>query len=320
MPRRLAGISAKAYQHPADAAATAALQSIPGLDAVVRKLIEFRYERAYRQALLASSIRVGPDQLPDVWTSYRRVLDTLDMPGLYDLYLTQAPVPNALAIGADSPMIVLFSGSVSLFEPDELETVLAHEVGHILSDHVLYQTALQIILRLMPLGRIPALAGLPLIAIRSALLEWSRAAELSSDRAATLVNRDPLVTARTLMVIAGGISSKQLSTDAFLKQGQDFHEWASAWDRLSRLMSQLNLTHSYPVRRVAELMDWVRSGEYDRIIGGDYPRRDATPDPREHAGKAYDHYRERFRKTFEDAGESFDRAIDRMSEWLKGRG
>jgi Zn-dependent protease with chaperone function len=320
MPRRLAGISAKAYQHPADGAATAALQSIPGLDAVVRKLIEFRYERAYRQALLASSIRVGPDQLPDVWTSYKQVLDTLDMPGLYDLYLTQAPVPNALAVGADSPMIVVYSGSLSLFEPDELETVLAHEVGHILSDHVLYQTALQIILRLVPLGRIPALAGLPLIAIRSALLEWSRAAELSSDRAATLVNRDPLVTARTLMVLAGGISSKRLSTDAFLKQGQDFHEWSSAWDRLSRLMSQLNLTHSYPVRRVAELMDWVRSGEYDRIVGGDYPRRDAAPDPREHAGKAYDHYRERFQRTFEDAGESLERGIDRMSEWLKGRG
>jgi Zn-dependent protease with chaperone function len=320
MPRRLAGISAKAYQHPADSAATAALQSIPRLDAVVRKLIEYRYERAYRQALLASSVRVMPDQLPDVWTAYTGVLDTLDMPGLYDLYLTQAPVPNALAIGADKPMIVLYSGSVSLFEPDELETVLAHEVGHILSDHVLYQTALQIILRLVPLGRIPALAGLPLIAIRSALLEWSRAAELSSDRAATLVNRDPMVTSRTLMVLAGGISSKHLNTDAFLRQGQDFQEWSSAWDRLSRLMSQLNLTHSYPVRRVAELMEWIRSGDYDRITGGDYPRRDAAPDAREHAGKAYDHYRDRFQRTFEDAGESLDRAVERMSEWLKGRG
>ena len=38
-------------------------------------------------------------------------------------------------------------------------------------------------------------------------------------------------------------------------------------------MSQLNLTHSYPVRRVAELMEWIRSGDYDRITGGDYPRR-----------------------------------------------
>jgi Zn-dependent protease with chaperone function len=317
IPRRLAGISAKAYQHPADRAATAALHSIPGLDAVVRKLIEFRYERAFRQAMLASSIRIGPDQLPDVWASYRRALDTLDMPGLYDLYLTQAPISNALAIGAESPMILLYSGSLTLFEDDELETVLAHEVGHILSDHVLYQTALQIILQLVPLGRIPALAGLPLLAIRSALLEWYRAAELSSDRAATLVNRDPLVTARTLMVVAGGVSSKRMSTDAFLKQGQDFHEWASAWDRLSRLISQLNLTHSYPVRRVSELMDWVRSGEYDRIISGDYVRRDTDADAKEEAGKAYDHYRERFQHAFEDAGESFDRVVERIGEWLR---
>src|SRR5207247_11206403 len=107
--------------------------------------------------------------------------------------------------------------SLTLFDDAELETVLAHEVGHILSDHVLYQTALQIILQLVPLGRIPALAGLPLIAIRSALLEWFRAAELSSDRAATLVNRDPLVTCRTLMVLSGGTKSKHLSVDAFLR-------------------------------------------------------------------------------------------------------
>jgi Zn-dependent protease with chaperone function len=214
---------------------------------------------------------------------------------------------------------VLNSSSLTLFEPDELETLLAHEVGHILSEHVLYQTALQIVLQLVPLGRIPALAGLPLIAIRSALLEWFRAAELSSDRAATLVNRDPLVTARTLMVLAGGISSKRLNVDAFLKQGQDFHEWSSAWDRLSRLISQLNLTHSYPVRRVAELMDWVHSGEYDRIIGGSYATRDQTPDARDEAGKAYDHYRDRFQKAFEDAGESLEKVLDRMADWLQGR-
>ena len=316
--RRLVGISAKAYQHPADRAATAALQSIPGLDAVVRRLIEFRYERAFRQSLLAASVRLGPDQLPDVWESYERVLATLDMPDVYDLYLTQWPLPNALAVGSGRPMIVVFSSSLSLFEPDELETVLAHEVGHILSDHVLYQTALAIVLQLVPLGRIPALAGLPLVAIRSALLEWSRAAELSSDRAATLVNRDPLVTARTLMVLAGGVSSSRLHLDAFLKQGQDFHAWSSSWDRVSRQVSQLNLTHSFPVRRVSELMDWVQSGEYDRIVGGTYRTRDQPPDPREEAGKAYEHYRERFRKIFEDAGDSLERAIDRMAEWLQG--
>jgi len=319
LSRRLKDISPKAYEHPADRAATAALQSIPGLDAVVRKLIEFQYERAYRQGFLAASVRLGPDQLPDVWRRYENALAVLDMPETYDLYLTQFPFANAAAIGSGKPMIVLRSRAVDLFDDDELETVLAHEVGHILSDHVLYQTALMIILQLMPLGRIPSLAGLPLLAIRSALLEWSRAAELSSDRAATLVNRDPLVTCRTLLVMAGGRASRHLNLDAFLRQAQDYHEWKSGWDRFSRLRNELNQTHSYPVRRVAEVMDWVRSGAYDRIISGVYPKRGDPVDPADHAEDAYRHYRDRFRKTFEDAGETLSGAVDKMADWVQGR-
>jgi len=315
--RRLAGISPKAYEHPADRAATAALKSIPMLDAVVRKLIELRYERAFRQGLLASSVKLGPDQLADVWRRYEETLATLDMPSTYDVYLTQYPIANAAAIGAGKPMILVNSASLGLFADDELDTVLAHEVGHILSEHVMYQTALLIVLQLVPLGRIPALAGLPLLAIRSALLEWSRAAELSSDRAATLVNRDPLVTSRTLMVLSGGVRSDKLNVDAFLRQGQEYHEWKSSWDRFSRLLTELNLTHSYPVRRVAELMAWVRSGEYDRIIAGDYRKRgDVRTPPREEAGEAYEHYRRRFQRFFEDAGDTLGKAVDKMSEWL----
>jgi Zn-dependent protease with chaperone function len=289
------------------------------MDAVVRKLIEFRYERAFRQGLMAASVRLGPQQLPEVWSRYENVLATLDMPGLYDLYVTQAPIANAAAVGSQHPMIVVNSQAVSLFDEGELETVLAHETGHILSEHVLYQTALLILLQLVPLGRVPALAGLPLIAIRSALLEWFRAAELSADRAATLVNRDPLVTARTLMVMAAGLPSSRLDLDSFLRQGQDYGEWSSGWDRLSRLLNELNLTHSYAVRRVAELMEWVHSGDYERIIGGNYVTRDQETDAKEEAGKAYDHYRERFRKTFEDAGESVDKTITAMNDWLKRR-
>ena len=44
--------------------------------------------------------------------------------------------------------------------------------------------------------RLPLIAGLPLLAIKLALLEWYRAAELTCDRAATLVNRSPMTTCR----------------------------------------------------------------------------------------------------------------------------
>lgn len=85
---------------------------------------------------------------------------------------------------------------------------------------MLYRTALLIVLR-FTVGRVPVVAGLPLLALRSALLEWSRAAELSCDRAATLVARDPLVTCRTLMALAGGAASRDLNLDAFLRQASD---------------------------------------------------------------------------------------------------
>ena len=53
--QRLIEISPKAYEHPADRAATAALKTIPMLDQVVRKLIEYGYERALRQVFLGGS-------------------------------------------------------------------------------------------------------------------------------------------------------------------------------------------------------------------------------------------------------------------------
>src|SRR5689334_3748358 len=55
---QLTDISPKAYEHPADRAATAALGTVPMLDQVVRKLIEFGYERGLRTAYLGASVRL----------------------------------------------------------------------------------------------------------------------------------------------------------------------------------------------------------------------------------------------------------------------
>jgi Zn-dependent protease with chaperone function len=322
--QRLINLSSKAYEHPADRAATAALQSIPMLDVVVRKLIEFGYERAFRQQFLASSVRLGDDQLPNVWADWNAVCARLDLPERYDLYLTQFPVTNAAAIGAGKPMVVVNSRCIDLLDELELRTVLGHEAGHILSDHVLYRTALLILLQLSLSARLPIIAGLPLLAVKLALLEWYRAAELSSDRAATLVNRDPLVTCRTMMVLAGGVSARKLDLDAFIRQANDYEEWSSGWDKLNRLRAQLSLTHSYPVRRVKEVTAWVHSGEYNRIVGGEYPTRDQQADARKEAGEAVEFYKERFRKIFNEFGvdrvqERAAGAAEKISDWLKPR-
>jgi Zn-dependent protease with chaperone function len=323
--QRLKGISPKAYEHPADRAATAALKSIPMLDQVVRKLIEFGYERALRQVFLAGSVKLGSEQLPDVWAAHRMACARLDLSDVPDLYLTQFPVTNAAAIGAGRPMVMINSRSVELFDEEELRTVLGHEAGHILSDHVLYRTALMILLS-VGTSSLPMMAGLPLMAVRIALLEWFRAAELSCDRAATLVNRDPLVTSRTLLVMAGGAASRKLNLDAFLKQANEYEEWEPGWDKLARLRVELAQTHAFPVRRVSELMRWVRSGDYDRILRGEYVHQGDPIDPKAEASDAVDHYAERFRALFKEvglgvasAGDRVADAAERMSDWLRDR-
>ena len=178
---QLKRISAKAYEHPADRAATSTLQAIPHLDTVVRKLIELGYERALRQYYLGSSVRLGDDQLADVYGAHRRAYATLDLDPVPDLYLTNAPIVanNAVVFGARKPIVVVHSGLVTLLDTEHQRALFAHEAGHILSDHTLYATAAVILLRLSSVPGLP----LPLLPLRHALLEWYRAAELSCDRA-----------------------------------------------------------------------------------------------------------------------------------------
>jgi len=312
---QLKDISPRAFQHPADKAATAALGSIPYLDTVVRKLIELGYERALRQSYLGSAVRLGEDQLGDVWREHAIAYATLDMNEVPDLYLTQFPSPNAMAIGAQHPIVVVQSELIALLDVGQRRAVFAHEAAHILSDHQLYRTALQILVLMTRSARLP----LPLAPVRTALMEWGRATELSADRAAALVTRDPLVVCRTLMSVAAGAMVEELDLDVFMRQGLDYKEGGGGLEKLTRLMLDLGVTHPMPVKRTHELMEWVRSGEYDRIVGsGEYARRSDPVDPRADGGEAVSFYSERIRDAFKDAGESVNSAGQQLADWLRG--
>ena len=78
------------------------------------------------------------------------------------------------------------------------------------------------------------------------------------------------------------------------------------------------------MRRVHELMKWVRSGEYDRIMAGEYCAAATKADAREEAGDAAEYYADKFRTIFKEAGEGVGKvgdkageAADKLSDWLK---
>ncbi len=319
------GISSKAYEHPADRAATAALKAVPMLDTVVRKLIEWGYERALRQAFLGNSVKVGENQLPELWASHTGVCKILDMPEVYDLYVTWGVPGGAQAIGAGKPMIVAGSVLLDKLGPGERRVVLAHEVGHILSDHMLYMTALNILVA-VPMS-MPFPIGLPLRAVTTVLLEWYRAAELSADRAATLAVRDPRIVCRTLMVLGAGMSADKLNLDAFMAQALEYETWDDPSDRVRRFFNEIGRTHPLAVRRVSEVMKWVQSGEYDRIQRGEYRTRDQETHVREEAGDAVEFYAERFRAIFREMGENITSlgnqmggVAEQVADWIRSRG
>ncbi|WP_287127518.1 M48 family metallopeptidase, partial [Candidatus Cyanaurora vandensis] len=272
---RYTNLSAKTFEHPADRAATAALKQIPFLDATIKQFIAFGYERSLKQYYLANAVKVGPQQLPRLWASYLDVIDVLDVPKCPDLYILQTPGANAFTLGADAPIIVIQSGLVELLDGQEMQSVLAHELGHVLSEHVMYRTALMILLNLS-LSQFNV-GAIPLQALQLALLEWFRASELSCDRCAALMVRDPEVICSTMMKLAGGSLASEMNLGAFIQQAEDYATWNDYTDRALRFVGELGTTHPYSVLRVARLLNWVRSGAYDRIIAGDYVRRGQEP-------------------------------------------
>jgi Zn-dependent protease with chaperone function len=311
----LEGISPRAFQHPADRAATQALAQIPGVDQVVRKLSELQYERALRQMLLANAVKLGPQQLPELWTVYERAGETLDVPELPDLYTTYFPDgPNAVAVGSGRPVVVVSSQFIDMLDPDEVWAVCGHELGHVLAEHVRYTTTLAILLRLQDV--LPALIRLPYRAVLAVLLEWSRAAELTADRAGALACRDPVAYCRMLMVMAAGVPSSRLDLDSFLRQASEYEEWDSRWDRIQRVLAERRGTHPYAVRRVQQIMEWVRGGDYDRILGGQYPRRGES-DLRADTEKASDYYVNKMWNIYRDASDATQGFRDKVDGWFR---
>ncbi|HET9050147.1 MAG TPA: M48 family metallopeptidase [Candidatus Dormibacteraeota bacterium] len=312
------GLSPRAYEHPADRAMSAALQRIPVLDRVLRTLASLQYERSLRQRLLGNAVRIDDDQLPAVHASHLAALHTLDHEPAPELYVGQHPWANAVTIGIDRPVTVLHSALLRTLDERQLRAVLAHEAAHVQSRHVLYRTSLAVLLT-VSLQRLPALGEATRRALILVLTEWARASELSCDRAAVLAVRDPIVVCGALMQLAAG-DVEDLSVEAFVRQAEGFRDDGGPLSRGVRFLQEVDATHPWSVRRVTEVVDWVRSGAYDRIASGDYVRRGAEPPVTAEAKGAIDHYRTLVADLLEEAGLGLRQLTSTLRDWLRRAG
>ena len=74
------------------------------------------------------------------------------------------------------------------------------------------------------------------------------------------------------MKLASGGHLDDLDATSFFAQGQEYDD-ADLRDSVLKLLLVENRSHPFAVVRATELRRWVDSGDYTRILGGDYPRR-----------------------------------------------
>ena len=143
-------------------------------------------ERGIRLLFQGNAVRVGPTQFPRLWHLHIEVVHHLRLArraravrlpdaGLQRRRLRRRrPVHRRSTRPRSNCSTTTSSGSCS-----------SHEMGHVMSGHALYHT-IAAILSLVSLGALPLLAGIALLPIKLAFLEWSRKSELSADRAGLL--------------------------------------------------------------------------------------------------------------------------------------
>ncbi len=270
----LKDISPHAWEHPTDRAALSALQQIPGFDSLLRKFVGTFGEKNVKTIFTAAAVKVGPKQYSSIHESLVRVCEILDT-DVPPLYISQTPIVNAGAYGMDNPFIVLNTSLVEIASPEELEVVLGHEVGHIMSEHALYRTLLYMLLTFAT--SVNPVIGQAAMPITLALLEWSRKAEISCDRAGLLSTQNLKHAQGMHCAMAGGIRGRrdELSVEAFVEQAEEYRS-AGGLAAYYRFMATLGRSHDFPVIRVAELANWHDGGDYEKILGGEYLK---TGDP-----------------------------------------
>ena len=232
------------------------IMAIPGVfpffKAVTSTIVPFM-----KQQFNMDGLRVGPDQYSNIYNMTAKCADVLGI-GVPSVYIINAPgVMNAFTFATDdeAPLIVLFSGLVERLTEGELKSVIGHECGHIHNNHGVFNIAVEILINKsfhVPMAaQIMSLAIMPL---RLMLLVWSRAGEVSCDRAGIICSDDKMDMSRaSAKLMSGGMLGMEgANLDAIIKQ----------YDMLRitpvRLL-ELSRTHPLSVRRILANQEFINS-------------------------------------------------------------
>ncbi len=252
-------LAASSFTHPLDKKALKTLSAVPGLSAVTKIMMKYSYEMYVRVNQYGDNIRVTDKTCSYINDMAIQAATILGV-NIPEVFITQNPIANAFTTCVDKPIIVLHSGLIELLDDEELYTVMAHEMGHIKCEHVLYHMLASFI------SNFPDILGLAKLlaaGINIALLEWHRKSELSADRAALIVSGNKGKVISTLLKLAGG-SSRLMNMIEFSDFASQYNEYEqlmeSGGHKMMHRASTLFRSHPFPIIRAHEIDNWEGIG------------------------------------------------------------
>lgn len=208
--------------------------------------------------LLGTAVKVGPNQYPRVHAIAKSCADTLGIPMPMVFVQGRFDSINAMTLGTDKDsVIIIHSVTLDYLDDGELKFVIGHECGHIQNGHMVYLTAMRILTQVAG-----AMFGWFVQPALIALQSWSRAAEITCDRAGLLCCGDLEVGTRAFLKLVTGSKSlfDQLNVDQFLDQLREGREGIGR-------AAELTKSHPYLTKRIESLRLFAESDVYRHARG-----------------------------------------------------
>ena len=252
------------FMHPEDAAALDSFKTIPGFTQAMKLVMKYENEMQWYGGNIASSIRLSPLQLPEIYKHLPPICARLGIEEP-EFYLKMDPQPNAWTYGDTRVFITLTSGLVEALDDEELDAVIAHECGHIICRHTLYRTFEYIFWNTMSQNVPKDADGI----LKLAYLYWARKSELSCDRVSAMIT-SPDVALRMMARFAGGPKSitSKINMEEWAKQADiydDLYKNNNLWNKALLLGNTMGLDHPFWAVRVREVLNWCKTEEYLKV-------------------------------------------------------
>jgi Zn-dependent protease with chaperone function len=252
LPRTRYDLSLSDFAYPPD---LSAIETIKAMGALPRIINRFALEDVEKNLVSKLSIDEHMVTYPsEIDALARQCATLLSVEFLPRIFVAHNDARNAMTFGSEEkPYLILNSALLKLLTRQEVMAVIAHEIAHVKSGHMIYHTLAEVLGGGIDLSA--SLMGFNVLSIpiRLALLSWHRESEVSADRASLLAVDDIEVVGSLLRKLGAGRASTPL------KQSELEHN-----PGMLETVEELFRTHPLDVKRFQLAREFWQSQEFSK--------------------------------------------------------